>query len=142
MKAEQIEVGDFIYCRSPYYRSQLGIPKEAGLVLEKKRNNFRVLYGRAQFCWLPTQAIVRVDGKVNTETLAGRLYHIIETLKPLDCELELVDEGSIHRATLRIDHLDAGLVDRVRQFLGDDFVSFSVAPEGMAFMLAEVHFKD
>ena len=139
LKPERIEVGDFIYCGSPYYRSQLEIPKEAGLVLENKRSNFRVLYGEDQFCWLPAQAIVRVAGEINTQTLAGRLHHIIKTLKALDCEL--VSEGRVHRATLRIDRLDATLVDQIRQFLGENFLSFSVVPEGMAFMLAEIRFE-
>ena len=137
-KAKRIEVGDFVYCRSPYHRTQLGIPTEAGLVLEVKRNSYRLLYGIDQFCWLPGQTIVGVDGEVNTRTLAGRLHHIIRKLSPLDCEI--VSEGREHRATMRIDRIDAGIVDSVRDFLGDGYVSLSIVPEGMAFMLVEVRF--
>ncbi len=139
LKSKRIDVGDFVYCRSPYHRDQLGIPREAGLVLEIKRSNYRLLYGSEKFCWLPRETIVRVDGEVNLETLAGRLHHLMKALDPLDCEL--VSEGNTHRAALRIDRIDADLVDTLREFLGPDFVSLSVVPEGMAFMLAEIEFK-
>ena len=139
LKAKRIDVGDFVYCRSPYHRAQLGIPSEAGLVLEIKRSNYRLLYGAGKFCWLPKETIVRVDGEVNLETLGGRLHHLMKALDPLDCEL--VSEGTTHRATFRIDHIDADLFDTLRDFLGPDFVSLSVVPEGMAFMLAEIQFR-
>jgi hypothetical protein len=42
---------------------------------------------------------------------------------------------------MRIDRIDAGRVDAIRAFLGSDFVSLEVVPEGMAFMLAEVRFR-
>lgn len=107
-------------------------------MLEVKRNNYRLLYGIDHFCWLPGQTIVRVDGEVNIRTLAGRLHNVIRKLNPLDCEI--VSEGNEHRATMRIDHIDAGVVDGVREFLGENYVSLSVIPEGMAFMLVEVRF--
>ena len=138
--ANRIEVGDFIYCRSPYHRSQLGIPKNAGLVLEVKRSNYRVLFGTDKFCWLPEAAIVRVEGKINTATLAGRVHWIIKRLHALDCEL--LSENNRHRATLRIDRVDTSAVDEIRELLGEDFVSLNVVPEGMAFMLAEIQFRN
>ena len=140
LNAEAIDVGDFVYCRSPYLRRQLGIPKEAGLVLEVKRSNYRTLYGVDQFCWLPRESIVRVEGKIKTETLAGRLHFIIKSLDPLDCEL--VSEGDLHRATLRIDHIDLPVIDELRNSLGPAFVSLSLVPEGMAFMLVEIGFRE
>ena len=139
LNAEIIGVGDFIYCRSPYHRQQLGLPKEGGLVLEIKRRNYRTLYGLGKFCWLPEEAIVRVEGAINSETLAGRLHHMIKSLDPLDCEL--VSDGDLHRATLRIDHIEAPVIDQVRNALGPAFVSLSLIPEGMAFMLAEIKFR-
>ena len=139
MKAKRIDVGDFVYCRSAYHRNRLGIPPEAGLVLEIKRSNYRLLYGAGKFCWLPHETIVRIEGEVNLATLAGRLHHLMKTLDPLDCEL--LSEGNTHRATLRIDRIDAVVVDTLRDFLGPDFVSLSVVPEGMAFMLAEIVFR-
>ena len=134
-----IAVGDFVYCRSPYHRAQLGLPREAGLVLEVKRSNYRLLYGARQFCWLPGATLARVEGEVHLDTLGGRLHRLLKFLDPLDCEL--VSEGAEHRATMRIDRIDAPLVDEVRGFLGPDFVSLEVVPEGMAFMLAEVRFR-
>ena len=139
MKVKRIDVGDFIYCRSPYHRDQLSIPEAAGLVLEIKRNNYRLLYGSEQFCWLPGETIVRVDGEINAKTLAGRLHYLIKALNPLDCEL--ISLPNLYKATLRIDHIDDNLVDKIRELLGSDFLSLSVVPEGMAFMLAEVNFK-
>lgn len=134
-----IEVGDFVYCRSAYHRSQLGLPREAALVLEVKRSNYRLLYGADVSCWLPGETLVRVEGEVHGETLGGKLHGILKRLHPLDCEL--VSDGTEHRATLRIDQLDALLVDELRDFLGSDFVSLELVPEGMAFMLAEVRFR-
>ena len=139
MAPTRMEVGSFVYCRSPYHRERLGIPRTAGLVLEVKRSNFRLLYGTDQFCWLPEESIVRVEGEVNTETLAGRLHGVIERLGPLDCEL--TSEGDLHRATMRVDRIDADIVDSVREFLGESYVDLTLVPEGMAFMLAEVRFR-
>jgi hypothetical protein len=134
-----ITVGDFVYCRSAYHRTQLGLPREAGLVLEVKRSNYRILYGADSFCWLPGATLVRVEGEVHLDTTGGRLHRLLKLLDPLDCEL--VSQGREHRATMRIDRIDAGRVDAIRAFLGSDFVSLEVVPEGMAFMLAEVRFR-
>ncbi len=138
-KTKNIDVGDFVYCGSPYHRSQLGIPKDAGLVLENKRSNYRLLYHTDKFCWLPEDTIVRIDGKVDTSTFAGRLHWIIKRLKALDCEL--LSEGDTHQATFRIDQIDQDVFDEVRKLLGTDFVSLNLVPEGMAFMLAELTFR-
>lgn len=108
-------------------------------MLEIKRNNYRLLYGSAQACWLPGTTLSRVEGKVNIQTLGGKLHHILRMLAPLDCEV--ISEGDLHRATLRIDRIDAPLVDEIRAFLGTDFVSLEVVPEGMAFMLADLRFR-
>ena len=139
LKTKRIAVGDFIYCRSAYHRTQLDIPKDAGLVLEVKRSNYRLLYGSGKFCWLPEETLTRIDGEVNTRTLAGRLHWIIKRFGALDCELLTMD--GVHRATLRVDHIEDETVDELRQMIGKDFVSLSLVPEGMAFMLAEVRFR-
>lgn len=138
-KTGRIEVGDFIYCRSPYHREQLGIPKDAGLVLEVKRNNRRILYGTDRICWLPENVLGRIEGEVNVRTLAGRLHWIIRRFGALDCELVTLD--GVHRATLRVDRFDDRTVDELRVLIGDDFIALNLVPEGMAFMLAEVRFR-
>lgn len=132
-------VGDFIYCRSPYHREQLGIGKDAGLVLENKRSNYRVLYGTNQFCWLPEEVLTRIEGEVNLRTVAGRLHWILKRFDALDCELVTLE--GVHRATFRVDRMDDRTVDELREMLGTDFVSLTLVPEGMAFMLAEVKFR-
>ncbi len=137
-KTGRIDVGDFIYCRSPYHREQLGIPKDPGLVLEVKRNNRRILYGTDRICWLPENVLGRIEGEVNTRTLAGRLHWIIRRFGALDCELVTLD--GVHRATLRVDRFDDRTVDELRVLIGDDFIALNLVPEGMAFMLAEVRF--
>ena len=139
LKIRRIQVGDFIYCRSAYHRRQLEIPTDAGLVLEVKRSNYRLFYGRDKFCWLPEETLTRIDGEVNTQTLAGRLHWFIKRFGAQDCELLTLD--GVHRATLRVDHMEDDTVDELRQMIGDDFVSLSLVPEGMAFMLAEVRFR-
>ena len=139
VRANRIDVGEFIYCRSPYHRTQLNIPKDAGLVLEVKRSNYRILYGADKFCWLPEEVIIRIEGTVDTATFAGRLHWIIKRLKALDCEL--ISEAELHRATFRIDHIDQDVVDDIRDLLKTDFVELNIVPEGMAFMLAEITFR-
>jgi hypothetical protein len=47
----------------------------------------------------------------------------------------------VYRLTLRIDRIDHETIDDVRSFLGANFVSLAVAPEGMAFMSAEIRFS-
>ena len=137
--ARRIEVGDFTYCRSAYHRDQLDIPTDAGLVLEVKRNHYRLLYGGNRCFWLPGHTLARLDGDVNTRTLAGRLHWIIKRFGAHDCELR-VDDG-LCQATMRVTAIDDRSVDALRALLGADFLGLSLAPEGMAFMLAEVRFR-
>ena len=70
---------------------------------------------------------------MNIETLANRRHGIIKRIRPLD--REVVSEGDLHPATLRIDHLDADIVDEIQQFWGQRSVSLSLVMEGMAFIL-------
>ena len=60
VKASPIHVGDFIYCRSKYYRDQLQLPEELGLVIEIKRSNFKILYTNDKRCWLPREAVADI----------------------------------------------------------------------------------
>ena len=139
MKTSPIHVGDFVYCRSKYYRDQLELPEELGLVIEIKRSNFKVLYSNDKRCWLPREAISRVrPEQITYTTFLERLHYLIKRVRALECEL--VTEGAIHRLSLRIDTIDHQTVDDLREFLGPDFISLSVVPEGMAFMQLELHF--
>ena len=141
MKPDPIHVGDFVYCRSKYYRDQLQLPEEVGLVIEIKRNNFKALYPNDKRCWLPREALTRVrpDQLVYT-TFIEKLHYVIKRLHALECEL--VSEGGTHRISLRIDRIDHELIDELRKFLGKGFVSLVVVPEGMAFMQVEIHFNE
>ncbi len=140
MKASPIHVGDFVYCRSKYHRDQLQLPEELGLVIEIKRSNFKVLYPNDKRCWLPREAIVRVRPEQPTYgTFLERLHYLIKKVHALECEL--VSEDGIHRLTLRIDKINHDLIEDLRAFLGDDFVSLTVVPEGMAFMQLEIRFR-
>ena len=139
VKAAPIQVGDFVYCRSKYYRDQLQLPEELGLVIEIKRSNFKVLYPNDKRCWLPRETISRVrPEKVESETLLEKLHFLIKRVHALECEL--VSEQGVHRLTLRIDRIDHEAVDDLRRFLGTGFISLAVVPEGMAFMQLELHF--
>ena len=140
MKASPIYVGDFVYCRSKYYRDQLQLPEELGLVIEIKRNNFKILYPNDKRCWLPREAVVRVrPEQPSYGTFLERLHYLIKKVHALECEL--VSEDAIHRLTLRIDKINHELIEDLRAFLGADFVSLTVVPEGMAFMQLEIRFR-
>jgi hypothetical protein len=118
VKASPIHVGDFAYCRSKYYRDQLQLPEEVGLVIEIKRNNFKILYPNDKRCWLPREALTRVRPEhLEYATFLEQLHYIIKRVHALDCEL--VSEEDRHRLTLRIDRLDDHMIDDLRQFLGD-----------------------
>jgi len=140
VKASPIHVGDFVFCRSQYHRDQLQLPDEWGLVIEIKRSNFKILYPNDKRCWLPREAIARVRPQQPPyTTFLERLHYLIKKVRALECEL--ASEGGFHRLTLRIDKIDHDLIDDLRTFLGDDFVSLSVVPEGMAFMQLELQFR-
>ena len=139
MKPSPIHVGDFAYCRSPYYRDQLQLPEELGLVIEIKRSNFKILYPDGKRCWLPREALARVRPEhLDYTTFLEKLHYLIKKVRALECEL--VSEEGTHRLSLRIDKIDHETVDDLRTFLGRGFVSLVVVPEGMAFMQLEVHF--
>src|SRR5262249_42730843 len=122
VKSSPIHVGDFVYCRSKYYRDQLQLPEELGLVIEIKRSNFKILYPNDKRCWLPREVLVRVrPEQPSYSTFLERLHYLIKRVHALECEL--VAEDGIHRLSLRIDKINHELVDDLRNFLGDDFVS-------------------
>ena len=138
MKASPIHVGDFVYCRSKYYRDQLQLPDELGLVIEIKRSNFKILYSNDKRCWLPREALARMRPELDYSTFLEKLYYLIKKVHALECEL--ISEKGQHRLTLRIDRIDHETVDDLRVFLGDGFISLIVVPEGMAFMQVEIRF--
>ncbi len=135
-----IHVGDFVYCRSQYYRDQLQLPEELGLVIEIKRSNFKVLYSNDKRCWLPREALARVRPEFPSyTTFLERLHYLIKKVHAQECEL-VSAEGS-HRLSLRIDEINHQTMDDLRQFLADGFISITVVPEGMAFMQLEIRFR-
>jgi hypothetical protein len=139
VKASPIRVGDFVYCRSKYYRDQLQLPQELGLVIEIKRSNFKILYPTDKRCWLPREALARVrPEQIAYTTFLEKLHYLIKKVRALECEL--VSQANIHRLSLRIDKIDDETVDDLRRFLGSDFISLVVVPEGMAFMQLELQF--
>jgi hypothetical protein len=138
-KPENIHVGDFVYCRSRYYRDQLQLPQELGLVIEIKRSNLKVLYSGDKRCWLPRETVARMKPELTYTTFPERLHYLIKRVHADECEL--ISDNGIHRLTLRVDHLDHVAVDDVRKFLGTNFLSLAVVPEGMAFMQVEIRFS-
>ncbi len=139
MKAASIQAGDFVYCRSKYYRDQLQLPEELGLVIEIKRSNFKILYSNDKRCWLPREALARMRPELTYESFLEKLHFLIKKVHAHECEL--VSEKGLHRLTLRIDRIDHETIDDLRRFLGSAFLSLTVVPEGMAFMLLELHFR-
>ena len=139
VKSSPLHVGDFAYCRSKYYRDQLQLPEELGLVIEIKRSNFKILYRNDKRCWLPREAIARVrPEEITYTTFLEKLHYLIKRVHALECEL--ISEGGTNRLSLRIDKIDHETVDDLRRFLGPDFISLIVVPEGMAFMQLELQF--
>ncbi len=140
VKATPIRVGDFAYCRSKYYRDQLQLPEELGLVIEIKRSNFKILYPNDKRCWLPRETIARVRPEnLQYASFLEKLHYLIRKVHAQECEL--ASEEGVHRLALRIDRIDGDTVDDLRRFLGSNFVSLVVVPEGMAFMQLEVRFN-
>ena len=138
LKAASIHVGDFVYCRSRYYRDQLQLPEELGLVIEIKRNNFKILYPNDKRCWLPRDAMTRVHPDLDYAAFLEKLHYLIKKVHAHECEL--VSDNGKHRLSLRIDKIDHATVNDLRQFLADGFLSLTVVPEGMAFMQLELVF--
>jgi hypothetical protein len=140
VKTSPINVGDFVYCRSKYYRDQLQLPEEVGLVIEIKRNNFKILYPNDKRCWLPREALARVRPEnLAYKTFLEKLHYLIKKVHAQECEL--VSENGNHRFSLRIDKIAHETIDDLRRFLGEGFVSLVVVPEGMAFMQLELQFQ-
>ena len=139
MKTDTIHVGDFIYCRSKYYRDQLQLPQELGLVIEIKRSNFKVLYANDKRCWLPRETIARIRPEMDYSTFLQKLFYLIKKVHAHECEV--FSEEGMHRLSLKIDKIDHETVDDIRKFLGTSFISLAVVPEGMAFMQTEIRFK-
>ena len=138
-RAENIHVGDFVKCRSSYYRSQLEIADEPGLVIEIKRSNSKVLYPDEKRCWLPREMATRVKPEAEFAPFLQQLNYLLKRVHAHECEI-VTSEG-IHRLSVQIDGIDAATVDDVRTYLGDSYISLSVVPEGMAFMQLEIKFR-
>jgi hypothetical protein len=140
VKASEIHVGDFIYCRSKYYRDQLQLPEGVGLVIEIKRANFKVLYTNDKRCWLPREALARVrPEQLDYSRFLEKLHFLIKKVHAQECEL--VSDHGTHRLSLRIDRITHETVEEIREFLGAGFTSLTIVPEGMAFMQLELVFQ-
>ena len=63
------------------------------------------------------------------------------TTKPRPSVIKNRDIGACPYFLRRIDHIEAPVIDQVRNTLGPAFVSLSLVPEGMAFMLVEIKFR-
>src|SRR5438128_746256 len=110
VKASPIHVGDFVYCRSKYYRDQLQLPEELGLVIEIKRSNFKILYPNDKRCWLPRDAIACVrPEQLDYSGFLERLHYLIKKVNALECDLAA--EDSKYRLTPRIDKTNHELID-------------------------------
>jgi|SRR6185295_15400737 len=138
MKAENIHVGDFVKCRSPYYRSQLEIADDPGLVIEIKRSNSKVLYPGDKRCWLPREMATRVKPDPGYAPFLQKLNFMLKRVHAHECEI--VSSEGFHRLSIQIDAIDAAAVDEIREFLGESYLSLRVVPEGMAFMQVEIQF--
>ena len=110
-----------------------------GLVIEIKRSNFKILYSNDKRCWLPREVITKMRPELGYSTFLEKLHYIIKKVHALECEIVCAD--GVCRLALRIDKMDHETVDDLRRFLGDDFMSLIVIPEGMAFMQTEIQFK-
>lgn len=139
LKAEVIQVGDFVYCRSKRYRDSLQLPQELGLVIEVKRANYKLLYASDKRAWVPRDMLAKVPASAECPPFLLTLNFLLRRVNAHECEI--VSASGVHHVTARIDVLDHTTVDEIRSFLADKFVSLSVVPEGMAFMLAEIHFR-
>jgi hypothetical protein len=140
VKASEIHVGDFAYCRSKYYRDQLQLAEVVGLVIEIKRSNFKLLYPDDKRCWLPREVLARVrPEQLDYSGFLEKLHYLIKKVHAQECEL--VSDSGTHRLSLRIDKITHQSMEEIRQFLGTGFTSLTVVPEGMAFMQLELVFQ-
>ena len=139
LKLENIHVGDFVRCRSKYYRGQLEIEDVPGLVIDIKRTNSKVLFANDKRVWLPRDMATRVKPEPDYEPFLQKLNYLLKRLHAHECEIVSIED--IYRLSVQIDGIDAPAIDDVRTFLGDRFISLTVVPEGMAFMQAEVRFR-
>lgn len=138
--SDSIHAGDFVYCRSKHYRDSLQLPRELGLVLEIKRSNFKVLYASDKRAWLPLEYIAKMKPEMDYTTFLEKLYFLIKKVHAQ--EVELVSERGHHLLSLQIDEIGHETIEELQKFLGKSFVSINIVPEGMAFMRAEIRFKD
>ena len=76
VKASEVHVGDFVYCRSKYYRDQLQLAEVVGLVIEIKRSNFKLTTNDAGFPARRSPAFAR-----NSWTIRGSLKNFTTLLK-------------------------------------------------------------
>jgi hypothetical protein len=137
--ANAIRTGDFVVCRSSYHREQLGLPEEPGLVIEVKRSNYKVLYANDKRGWIGRDILARVkpsgDTPWKSEPL-GVLHYLLRRVNAHECEFD--NSGGRCRLSARIDRIDAPAIDEIRSYLGADFVTLDVVPEGMVFMQVEI----
>jgi len=138
VKPENIHVGDFVECRSKYHRDQLEITNDPGLVIEIKRSNSKVLYPGDKRCWLPRESITRTKPDTSYAPFLQQLNFLLKRVRAHECEIVTSDD--VHRLSIQIDAIDAAAVDDIRGFLGKNYLSLTVVPEGMAFMQVEIRF--
>jgi hypothetical protein len=138
VKPEIIHAGDLVYCRSKRYRDSLQLPAEPGVVIENKRSHCKILYANDQRAWVPREAFVKVAPSTDSPEFLRTLNFLLRRVDAHECEILAID--GIHKLSARIDRIDHTMVDELRTYLADRFVSITVVPEGMAFMQVEILF--
>jgi hypothetical protein len=139
LKSDVIRAGDFVYCRSKRYRDSLQLPQEAGVVIEVKRANYKVLYASDKRAWVPKEALVRMEPSADSPPFLTTLNYLLRRVDAHECEVVAAPE--YNQLSARIDVIDQTTVDDVRNYLGERFKSLTVVPEGMAFMQVEILFR-
>jgi hypothetical protein len=140
LKLEVIHAGDFVYCRSKRYRDSLQLPQEAGLVIEIKRANYKVLYASDKRAWVPRDALVRMQPTADSPERLKTLHFLLRRVNAHECEV--VSSPGLNHLSARIDTIDYIAVDDIRDLLGKRFLSLTVVPEGMAFMQVEIVYRN
>lgn len=129
----EIRPGDLVLTDSPVYAEPIGVARQVGIVVSRRRTDCQVLYLHLdRGAWLPSEVLTKIEVKhEGTGKLLDLLHRISRHLDAEEIELNLKPgkpvEFTVTHHAVTLDHLNA-----LRDVIGPLWVAHELVPAGLS----------
>ncbi len=132
MAETEFKVGDLVMTESRVYAEPIGVSRQVGIVVAKRRTDCLVQYLHLdRSAWFPAEALECVEVKPEGGRLLELLRRIARHLDPEELELRLREgqpvELTVTHHAVTLDHLNA-----LRDLIGPLWLGHELVPAGLS----------